>query len=177
MPLSMRSTKLTARDIARLAVATAVLFAAKEVLAALPNIEVVTVLLLVYTLTFGRKTLWIIVSFVVLELLLYPVGTWWAMYLYIWPLWYGLVRLLSRLGMTPLLWACAAGAYGLAFGALCIPAHIVFHGLPGAFGWWVAGIPFDLIHGGANFALTLVLMTPLHRVLLRREEGNQKALF
>ena len=161
----MRNTESAARNITCLAMATAILFAAKEALAALPNIEVVTVLLLAYTLRFGRKTLLVILAFVFLELFLYPAGTWWLMYLYIWPLWYLTVRLFARLRPSPALWACAAGGFGLAFGALCIPAHIFFHGVPGALGWWVAGIPMDLIHGAGNFVLTLVLLPTLDRLL------------
>lgn len=163
----MRNTKTTAREITLAAMCTAVLFAAKEAMAALPNIEPVTLLLLLYTLTFGKRTLWIIAAFVVLEGVLYPAGTWWLMYVYIWPLWYLAVRLLSKFEPTPLLWACAAGGFGLAFGALCIPAHVLFHGVPGALGWWVAGIPMDLLHGAGNFCLTLALYRPLATLLDR----------
>ena len=162
-----RQKPSAARDITLMAMATAVLFAAKEAMAALPNIEPVTVLLLVYAAVFGRRTLWVIFVFTALEGLLYPMGTWWVMYLYVWPLWYLTVRLLSPLKPTPMLWACAAGGFGLAFGALCIPGHILFHGLPGALGWWVAGIPMDLIHGAANFCLTLALYRPLTGLLER----------
>ena len=55
----MRSTETSARELALLAVCTAVLFGAKEAMALLPNIEPVTLLLLLYTLFFGRKTFWI----------------------------------------------------------------------------------------------------------------------
>ena len=163
----MKNTEFTARDITVMAMCTAVLFGAKEVMAALPNIEPVTLLILLYALTFGRRTLWIIASFVALEVLIYPAGTWWLMYLYTWPLWYLAVRFLSGFRPTALIWACAAGLFGLAFGALCLPAHMVLMGTAGAFGWWVAGIPMDLCHGAGNFAITLALFTPLHRLLQR----------
>ena len=162
-----RQKPSAARDITLMAMATAVLFAAKEAMAALPNIEPVTVLLAVYAAAFGRRTLWVIFAFTALEGLLYPMGTWWVMYLYLWPLWYFTVRLMLPLKPAPVLWACAAGGFGLAFGALCIPGHILFHGVPGAIGWWVAGIPMDLIHGASNFCLTLVLYRPLTELLER----------
>lgn len=163
----MKRTDFTARDVTTAAMSTAVLFGAKEVMAALPNIEPVTLLILLYALTFGRRTLLIIAAFVALELLIYPAGTWWLMYLYAWPLWYFAVRFLARFRPTALLWACAAGVFGLAFGALCLPAHMILMGPAGAFGWWVAGIPMDLCHGAGNFALTLVLFAPLRRLLER----------
>ena len=163
----MRNTEFTARDITTSAMCTAVLFGAKEAMAALPNIEPVTLLILLYALTFGRRTLLIVAAFVALELFIYPAGTWWLMYLYVWPLWYFAVRLLSRFRPTALMWACAAGMFGLAFGALCLPGHVILMGPAGAFGWWVAGIPMDLLHGAGNFALTLMLFAPLRRLLIR----------
>ena len=33
-----------------------------------------------------------------------------------------------------------------------------------AFALWVAGIPYDLIHCGSNFVLTLLLYKPLYKV-------------
>ncbi len=168
----MKSTESSARELALLAVCTAVLFGAKEAMALLPNIEPVTLLLLLYTLFFGRKTFWIVAVFVLLEGLLYGFGTWWPMYVYIWPLWCVAVMLLRRLQPTLLLWACAAGLFGLAFGALCLPMHMLLMGAAGGFGWWVAGIPMDLLHGGGNFVLTLVLFDPLYRVMERCLKRN-----
>ena len=163
----MRNTDSLSRELARIAVCTAVLFGAKEAMALLPNIEPVTLLLLLYTLFFGWKTLWITTVFVLLEGLIYGFGTWWPMYVYIWPLWCLLVMLLRRWRLSSLMWACVAGVYGLAFGALCLPMHMLLMGTAGGFGWWISGIPMDLLHGGGNFLLTLVLFTPLYRVMDR----------
>jgi energy-coupling factor transport system substrate-specific component len=33
--------------------------------------------------------------------------------------------------------------------------------------WWIAGIPFDLIHGAANFVIMLLLYKPTRRVMDR----------
>ena len=66
-----------------------------------------------------------------------------------------------RLDPPPLFWACIAGAFGLAFGRLCIPGHIVFHGVPGAIGWWIAGIPMDLIHAAATVIFILIAAEPM----------------
>ena len=35
------------------------------------------------------------------------------------------------------------------------------------FAWWVAGIPFDLIHGISNFAIMLALYRPISNLLRR----------
>lgn len=59
------------------------------------------------------------------------------------------------------------GGFGLLFGALGALAYVPVSGPVGAFGWWVAGIPMDLLHGAGNFALTLVLFPPLSKVMER----------
>ena len=89
----------------------------KMVLSPLPNIEPVSLLILVYALVFGRQVLSIILPFVVVEGLLYGFNPmWWLGYLYVWPLW-GLICTKLPPG-RPLLLAMASGTFGLAFGAL-----------------------------------------------------------
>lgn len=163
----MRGFERPARELAALAVCTALLFAGQAAMAALPNIEPVTLLLLLYTLFFGRKTLLILYAFVLLEGFLYGFHIWWFIYLYIWLVWYLAVAALKKFRPTPFQWALAAGAFGLLFGALGALAYIPLSGPAGAFGWWVAGIPMDLLHGGGNFVLTLVLLPPLSKVMER----------
>ncbi|MDE6281108.1 MAG: hypothetical protein K2M15_04865 [Oscillospiraceae bacterium] len=36
-----------------------------------------------------------------------------------------------------------------------------------ALSWWLAGIPWDLLHGAANFAIALVLFRPLRKLLTK----------
>ncbi|MDQ9757401.1 hypothetical protein RFZ45_00270, partial [Acinetobacter baumannii] len=69
-----------------------VLFVAQIALAVLPNIEIVSLLVIVYTLVFERKTIPIIYAFALLEGLVYGFGIWWIMYLYVWTILYAIVR-------------------------------------------------------------------------------------
>ena len=59
------------------------------------------------------------------------------------------------------------GLFGLLFGLLCTPATLITAGLNAAVSWWIAGIPFDLIHGVSNFILCLLLYKPLVNALSR----------
>ena len=131
----------------------------------LPNIEPVSLLVMVYALAFGRDVFYIIFTFVLLEGLIFGFQLWWVSYLYIWPLWAAAVLLLGRgRDRPPLMWAAASGAFGLSFGALCALPYLA-GGPWAAFSYWAAGIPFDLLHCGGNFVLTLLLMRPLCRAL------------
>ena len=86
------------REIVIYGILSAVLLAAQVSLGFLPNIEIVTLLILVYTLVFRKKVFFIIYIFVFLEGLIYGFGLWWINYLYVWSI-QALITLLS--GMIP----------------------------------------------------------------------------
>ncbi len=144
----------------------ALTFAAKVVMAALPNIEPVSLMVMLFAVTFGRKCFFPIYVYVLLEFLLYGFNTWSVNYLYVWAI-LALAALAGRKMESPLGWAVLSGVFGLAFGALCAPVDIVIGGFGYAVSKWVNGIPFDLLHCAGNFVLALLLFAPLRRVLDR----------
>lgn len=152
--------KLSAKDIALIGMMTATLEAAKLALSWLPNVELVTLLVLVYTLYFGRRIFFVIPVFILVEGFIYGIGVWWIMYLYAWPL-LAILTLLFRKVQTVWFWAVLAGAFGLCFGALCSIPYYFISGPLYAFSWWISGIPFDVLHGASNFAVCLLLFRPL----------------
>lgn len=159
------------RQVVLCALLAAVMTALQAAMSPLPNIEPVSLLILVYALVFGRDVFYIIYTFVLLEGLLYGFHLWWATYLYIWSLWALAVLLIGReRERPPLLWAAASGAFGLSFGALDAIPYLA-GGPMAAFSRWAAGIPFDLLHCAGNFALTLALARPLRRLLTRLRDS------
>lgn len=156
--------KLTTKDIALIGVMIATLEAAKMALSFLPNVELVTLLIILYTLFFGYRIFYAIFAFILIEGCLYGFGLWWFMYAYIWPLLAG-ITYLFRKQQSIWFWSVISGVFGLFYGALCSITYLFTGGPQTAFAWWIAGIPFDLIHCGANFVLCLVLFLPLRSVL------------
>lgn len=152
------------RDVLLIGMMSAILLALQVMLSFIPNIELVSVLIIAFTLTFGYKTLFIIYVFAILEGFIYGFGIWSISYLYIWTILFVVVTLLKRYH-SPLTWAAVSGLYGLSFGALTALTTLVISGPASALAYWVAGIPFDLIHGMSNFIIALVLIKPLHRIL------------
>lgn len=163
----MNGRKSQSRRVVLCATLAALMTALQAAMAPLPNIEPVSLLVLVYALVFGRDVFYIIYTFVLLEGLLYGFHLWWVTYLYIWTLWALAVLLISRgRDRGPLLWAVASGAFGLSFGALCALPYLA-GGPWAAFSYWTAGIPFDLLHCAGNFCLTLALERPLYTLLTK----------
>lgn len=142
------------------------LVVSKEVMAFLPNFEPVSLLIILFTLTCGPLVWGAVGVFLMLEGLLYGFGTWWVMYLYIWPL-LALLTWLFHWMNRAWQWALFSGMFGLAFGTLCSFAYLPVGGIPMMFTWAVSGLPFDGIHAVGNFLLMLILYHPLRAVLER----------
>lgn len=149
------------RQLVQMAVCTALIFGVQVAFAPLPNIELVTLLFLLYTRWFGKKSLLIVYVFVALEILLYGAHIWAVTYLYIWALLWLVAFLFSKKQRSLLFWAVIGGGYGLLFGLLCTPVYVITSGPQAAFAWWVAGIPFDVVHCCGNILAVLVLYRPL----------------
>ncbi|MCD7738630.1 MAG: hypothetical protein LUH58_06275 [Lachnospiraceae bacterium] len=155
---------ISVKDIALIGIMIATIEVVKDALAFLPNVELVTLLIVLYTLFFGKRILFAIPVFVLLQGLLHGFGLWWIMYLYVWPL-LAVLTFLFRKQTSLLFWSAFCGLFGLFFGALCSLPYLILSGPAAALAWWVAGIPFDLIHCISNAVLCFVLFKPLHLAL------------
>lgn len=162
--MDKRKPLTTAKQVVLCGLLAALTAGLQVAMSPLPNIEPVSLLILVYALAFGRPVFYIIFTFVFLEGLVFGFGPWWASYLYIWPLWGQAVLWLGRRERSPLTWAVAGGAFGLSFGALCALPYLA-GGPWAALSYWLSGIPFDLLHCAGNFFLILTLERPLERLL------------
>lgn len=111
-PLTNKKSKqaFAVKDIVICGLFAAVLLVTQVALAVLPNIELVSLLIIVYTLVFGKKTIPIIYIFALLEGLLYGFGIWWVMYLYVWTILYFIVRLF-RQSESSLFWGVVGGFF------------------------------------------------------------------
>lgn len=158
--------RLSVGQIALFGVLAAMTFGAKVAMSYLPNIEPVTLFLLVFGAVFGWRGIFIVYAYVAAEILFYGLGLWNINYLYIW-----LIPVLLGWGLRrfqhPLLWAVVSGVYGLLFGALCSPVDLAIGGMGYAVSKWLSGIPFDVAHGVGNFVLAAALFVPLRKLTVR----------
>ena len=155
--------KLNIRELVLLSLLAALLLVAQVALAFLPNIEVVSILIILYTLFFKKKTLYVIYLFALLEGLIYGFGTWWIMYLYVWTILWGIAMFLQK-ERSPIIWAFISGFFGLAYGTLCSVPYFFIGGVKTGLAWIASGLMFDVTHGIGNFVVALVLFQPLHHL-------------
>lgn len=169
MPSKKSTAKLKIDDIVLIGLMVATLEALKIALAFVPNVELVTLMIMLFTRHFRRKILYVIPIFVFLEYLQWGFGLWTIMYGYIWFI-LALIVYIFRKNNSTIFWAIVAGIYGLFFGMLCSLVYIFSDSISIAFSWWISGIPFDIIHCVSNFTLTLILFKPLDKVF-SKESG------
>lgn len=142
----------------------AVIEVTKQAMAFLPNIEITSFWIILFTLFFGSKIFFVIAVFVLLEGFIYGINLWWIMYLYAWPLLAILTKAFRKME-SAWNWAILSGAFGLSFGALCAIPYIFLSGPKAALVWWSTGIPWDITHCIGNFVIMLVLYHPMTRVM------------
>ena len=152
------------KEITLLSMMSAIIFVAQVALRFIPNVELVSLLIILYTLVFKKKTLYIIYVFVILEGLLYGFGLWWFSYLYVWTILF-IIVMIFRKSSNVFLWTIISGIYGLSFGAFFTIPYFFMGGFPSAFAYWVNGIPFDIIHCISNIIVTLILFKPLYSLI------------
>ena len=158
------SGKISILDIAQIGLMVAVIEVSKAALSFLPNIELTSFWIIMFTLFFGWKIVAVVPVFILIEGSIYGMNLWWIMYLYVWPL-LVLIAWLLRKNDSALFWAIVSGIFGLCFGALCSIPYVVIGWSSGGFVWWIAGIPWDFVHCAGNFVLMLVLYRPVRAAM------------
>ncbi len=172
-------TKITIQDICLIGIMVAVIEVCKAFMTFLPNIELTTFWLIMFTLYFGKKVAFVVPVFILLEGCIYGFGSWWVMYLYTWPL-LVLVVWMLRKQESIWCWSILSAVFGLLFGFFCSFPYAVMgfidggisSGLYAGFTWWVAGIPWDIVHGISNFVLMMVLYKPVREIMIKLQKGR-----
>lgn len=167
---------MSVRTLVLLSVLSAMMIVSQVAMAALPNIEIVSLLIIVTTIFFGWRALYAVLVFILVEGLLYGFSLWFFTWLYLWPILVALTMLFRRfIGASPFGWALLSGAYGLFFGLFYAVVYLPIGGLNSMLAYWVAGFLFDIAHCVGNFILCLVLYKPLYLLLSRLTSDNLDA--
>lgn len=168
---------LTVFELVLFAMLGMIMFVSKLVMEFLPNIHLLGMLTMVYTLTFRTKALIPIYVYVFVNGLFAGFATWWVPYLYIWTVLWGATMLLPK--RMPRKLACivyplVCGLHGLSFGILYAPAQALMYGLSweATKAWIVAGWLWAdpmMAVGNTLAGLLIVPMVELLNKLLRAQ--------
>lgn len=168
--------KLKVWEITLFSILGAVMFVSKLIMEILPNIHLLGMFIITFTLVFRVKALIPIYIFVFLEGIFSGFNVWWIPYLYIWTVLWGVTMLLPKSMPKKIsvpIYAVICALHGFLYGTLYAPFQAIFFGLDfkGTVAWIVAGLPFDAIHGVSNFFIGF-LIVPLSLILKRTIKIN-----
>lgn len=168
--------KLTVRELAVFSMLGAVMYASKIIMELLPNVHLLGVFTIAFTVVYRKKALYPIYIYVFLNGLFSGFATWWLPYLYLWTVLWGAVMLLPRRmpkKVEPVVYMLLCSAHGFLFGVLYAPIQAIVYGLSfqGMLAWIVAGFPFDFIHGVSNFFCGILIL-PIVSVLRLAEKST-----
>ena len=170
-PVAKKQKKaLTVYEMAVFSMLGAMMYVSKLLLELAPNIHLIALFVIVFTVVYRVKALIPIYIFVLLSGVFGGISPWWMPYLYIWTLLWGAVMLLPRRMPNKIaapVFVVLGTLHGLLFGVFCAPSQALFFGLDfkGALAWIAAGFYFDLLHAIGNFA-ACTLCIPLIKLIL-----------
>lgn len=167
--------KLTVREIVIFSMLGSIMYASKIIMEFIPNVHLLGMFTMTYTLVYRKKALYPIYIYILLNGLFAGFATWWLPYLYIWTVLWGATMLLPKnipSKLRPFVYMVVCALHGFLFGTLYAPAQALLFGLNfhGMIAWIIAGLPWDMIHGISNFCCG-ILIVPLV-ALLRRLENS-----
>lgn len=164
---------LTVREMTLFSILGAMMYCSKLLLEWAPNIHLIALFIIVFTVVYRVKALIPLYIFVLLSALLGGFSPWLMPYFYVWTILWAAVMLLPR-RMSPKIavpvYMVLGTLHGLLFGVFCAPSQALFFGLTfqGAIAWIVQGFYFDILHGIGNFA-ACTLALPLIRLFKKTE--------
>ncbi len=157
--------KLTIKEMTLFGMLGAVMYCSKIFMEFLPNIHLLGVFTVAFTVVYRKKALYPIYVYVLLNGLFAGFNMWWVPYLYLWTVLWGVVMLLPK--NTPkFVYVLVCSAHGFLYGTLYAPVQALMFGLDfkGMIAWIVAGFPFDCVHGIGNLCVG-ILIAPIVKLL------------
>jgi energy-coupling factor transport system substrate-specific component len=155
--------RLTVKEMLLFTMCAVIVFACKTALAALPNIELVTFLLIIFSSVIGIRTIYIVFVYVMLEIILYGMGFWVCGYLFLWPFLVCLTVLLKeKIKKSNLLRAVISAIFGFCFDLFYALIICLISGFWTGVTYFIGGIVFSTVHMISNYFIMLLLGEKLY---------------
>lgn len=155
--------KITVKELVVFSLLGAIMFISKQLLEFIPNIHMLGMLTMVYTLVYRKKALIPIYVFIMLEGVIAGFNMWWIPYLYLWAILWGVTMLLPKNMPDKVavpVYAIVCGLHGLCYGTLYAPFQALWMGFnfKTTIAWIVAGLPWDGVHALGNLAFGTMIV-------------------
>ena len=167
---------LTTKELVIFAMLGTVMFCSKIIMEVLPNIHLLGMFTMTFTIVYRKKALIPIYVYVLLNGIYAGFNMWWFPYLYIWTVLWAVTMVLPR-DMSKraklIVYPIVCSLHGLAFGTLYAPVQAIVMGMSfkSTIAWIVAGLPWDALHGAGNLVAG-TLIFPLSEFLRKLSKND-----
>lgn len=170
-----KKKRISAAEICKFSMLGTLMFCSKIIMEWAPNLHLLGMFTMVFTLVYRKKALIPIYIYVLLNGLYAGFSPWWIPYLYIWTILWAATMLLPKKLPTKLaavVYPIVCALHGFLYGTLYAPAQAVMFGLnfQQMIAWIIAGLPWDALHGTGNFVAGFLIL-PLTGLLRKLENG------
>lgn len=152
------------REILVLTLLGVLMYVSQVIMSQLPNIEIVSLLIILIARKFSYKAFFAVYVFVGLEVLTYGFSMWVINYLYVWAILCLIVCLLRKIDNV-WFYTLLSSIYGLFFGTLCSIPYFLTGGFAAGISYIASGIGYDLLHCFGNGLSCVILYKTLTRVM------------
>ena len=169
---------LTTAEITKFTMLGTLMFCSKIIMEWIPNVHLLGMFTMVYTLVYRKKALIPIYVYVMLNGVFAGFSPWWIPYLYIWTILWGITMLLPPkipVKVAAIVYPIICALHGFLFGTMYAPTQAIMFGydFKTMLAWIGAGFYFDILHAIGNFALGF-LIVPLSNTLKKAHKTAGK---
>lgn len=168
---------ITVYEITVFSMLGAIMYCSKLIMEWAPNIHLLGMFIISFTLVYRKKALIPIYVFVLITGILNGFSLWWVPYLYIWSVLWAITMILPRnlsrkAGFV--IYPIICCLHGLLYGILYAPAQALMFGLDfrQMLAWIASGSMFDVMHAVGNFFAGF-LVVPMKELLLKINRINK----
>ena len=152
----------------------ALMVASKYAMEILPNIHLIGMFVMLFTVVYRAKALIIIYIFAAIMGLLNGFNVWWIPYLYIWTILWAMAMIIPKnisKKAAIFVFPIVCSLHGFLYGVFYAPAQALIFGysFEQTLAWIASGIVFDVTHGISNFAMGF-LIYPLSEVIKKAQK-------
>lgn len=159
---------LKAKELILFSYLSAIILILKEVLSFIPNVELVSFFIIIYSLIYKYKTIYITVIYLFLVSIINGFNLWTIPYALTWIFICLLSVLLSnKLTKKYILLSFYSAILGLLFSIFYTITNLIFFGANTAFYYFLSSLPFDLIHMISNFFIMFYIGKFAYNLILK----------
>lgn len=158
-------------NIIRTALFAIILYLSQVALSPLPNIEIVSLLIVIFALKYKHEATFATLIYTSITVLQWGFGIWSIGYYIAWPM-LSLIAIVfkNKIGDNWIVWSTLLGLYGLLFGTITALPMLPVLGFKPTLAYILAGLSFDILHCLGNFFISIVLGKTIYNRLKEIEK-------